>query len=225
MKGRLVMQYIYKPKNPNRYAVNLRPVRNSKGLEWDIPTGQTTLIVQCPFGDRPSNEMEQICSALEEYDGDKGVNYFFEILPNIKIRFISAAEKGRNHGCPISGLSCTYMVFAVESNESECIIYAPQMQAMTPPFVDIPTEVHVTVEQQTKIKGMLNRREVPTGFYLIIFDKTTFNNYTDGDLVYTVDSLQIPITSKMIDNGMIYIKSDSKPKVEPNKTKKGIRLV
>ena len=29
----------------------------------------------------------------------------------------------------------------------------------------------------------------------------------------------------MIDNGMIYIKSDSKPKVEPNKTKKGIRLV
>ena len=217
------MNYIYKPKDPAVYAVNLRAVRESRHLEWDIPPGQNTMIVQCPYGERPYEYMNKICDALENYSDDTAVDDFFEVMPNVKIRFISAAEKGRLHGCPISDTSCTYMVFAVNTDENECDIYAPQIQAMTPPYVDIPTEVHVTVEEQTKInRWLFSKKEVLTGFYIIKFDKNTFHNYADGDLVYTVGSLQIPITSKMVSKGTVYVKSIEKPEIKANKS--GISL-
>ena len=115
------------------------------------------------------------------------------------------------------------MVFAADISGDDCVIYESQMQAMTPPYVDISTEVTVTVEQQTKSKGFISKSIVPTGYYIIRFDKSTFINYTDGDLVYKIGSLSIPITSQMISLGAIYIKTTVKPEVKPGK--KGIRLL
>ena len=210
----------YLPKTPQRYAINTRHNKVTNCLEWDTPVGQSTLVVQCPFGERPVDKIDQICAALEQSAIEE--NVFTEILPNIFVRFISAADKGRLHGCPLNGASRTYMVFACDIEKEEYIIYEPQMQAMAAPYCDIPIDVKVEVLQQKKTVGWLKKEEVPTGFYIMEFIGESFGGYLDGDLQYKIADMHIPITNEMVKQRRVYIKSDIKPNVIA--ARKGIRL-
>lgn len=73
-------------------------------------------------------------------------------------------------------------------------------------------------------RGFLGRRiELQeTGFYSIEFPATGTAGYNDGDLVYYVNKLQIPITRQMIETKVIYVKTDTKPDIRTEN--KGLSL-
>ena len=205
------MKYQYCPNDPQRYATNLRREQGTKNLRWDNARGQDVLLVQTPFEMNAADLMEELCSQMEKTALHP--NQYTEILPGIWVRFVTAADKARMGGCPLNAEACTYTVFSCCAENGVCSIFAPQNQAMISAYCNIPMELHVSVEAQTRIEGLFKKRAVPTGYFTILFPRGFHAGYVDGDLIYRIKDFTVPITRKMVEQGVVYIKTEVKPEI------------
>ena len=212
------MKYKYLPYDSNHYSTNLRRDSATGNLQWDHSPGQGVFIIQTPFGRKAEDYINTICEKLETISLER--DNYTEVFPGVYLRFVSAAAKVRYRGCPLNGEASSYTVIsctdnAGEDNKSsgECYLYAPSYQAMVSPRYDVPLSIHIEISRQTKTEGLIFKREIPTDFYYISFPDNLRRNYNDGDLFYSVNGFTIPITEKMVQNRVIYIKSNIKPEV------------
>ncbi|MEF2955186.1 MAG: hypothetical protein U0O33_11930 [Blautia sp.] len=216
------MKYQYVPYDGAFYATMLRRDVNSGNLMWDNAKGRSVLVVQCPYGDNPFEKVREICNALEKTELEP--DNFIEVLPDIWTRMVTAVQKVREKGCPMRGEASTYAIFCCEEKEDVCILYAPQTEKKSK--IDIPAEISAIIKKETVEvrKGFLSRRteQVDTGFYSINFPNGGIPGYYDGDLMYFVGKLQIPITRQMLENKKIYIKTNIKPDIKS--TNRGLNL-
>lgn len=214
------MQYQYCPNDPQRYATNLRREQGTRNLLWDNARGQDVLLVQTPFEMDAVDLMEELCRRMEKVPIHP--NRYTEIQPNIWLRFVTAADKAKMGGCPLHAEACSYTVFSCCVENKVCSIFAPQNQAMISASCNIPMEVHICVEAQTRMEGLFKKRAVPTGYYTISFPNGFHTEYVDGDLTYRVRDLAVPITREMVAQGIVYIKTETKPEVVSKN--KGLKL-
>ena len=214
------MQYQYCPNDPQRYATNLRREQGTRNLLWDNARGQDVLLVQTPFEMDAVDLMEELCRRMEKVSIHP--NRYTEIQPNIWLRFVTAADKAKMGGCPLHAEACSYTVFSCCVENKVCSIFAPQNQAMISASCNIPMEVHICVEAQTRMEGLFKKRTVPTGYYTISFPNGFHTEYVDGDLMYRVRDLVVPITREMVEQGIVYIKTEAKPEVVSKN--KGLKL-
>ena len=215
------MQYEYHNFNPERYATALRYDSKVKRLVWDCAGGQDVLIIQTPYGVNPVDEIQKICEKLTTIQLDR--SEFRMIYEGVWGRIVTAADRVLQQGCPLNGEASTYTVFSYEIEDDHFKIFAPQNQAMITSSCDIPIEIQITVKCTTRQEGFIHKRQVPTGFYSIVFPTHISRNYMDGDIYYMVQNMQIPITKKMLENQTIYIKTNEKPVVKSRN--RGLRLI
>ncbi len=214
------MQYKYCPNDPVHYATNLRREQGTRNLKWDNARGQDVLLVQTPFECNAVEIIEELCVQMAKVT--IAPEKYTEVQPNIWVRFVTAADKAKMSGCPINAEACTYTVFSYSVQDDICLIYAPQNQAMITASCNIPMEVHVGIEEQTRVEGLFKKRLVSTGYYMITFPKGFDVGYKDGDLTYRIQDFTIPITQKMLEQGIVYIKTERKPEVISKN--KGLKL-
>lgn len=214
------MFYQYCPNDPQRYATNLRREQGTRNLKWDNARGQDVLLVQTPFECSAVNMIEELCQAMENTAiyPDK----YTEIKPGVWVRFVTAADKARMGGCPINTEASTYTVFSCCTEGDTCSIFAPQNQAMISAYCNIPMEIHVDVWEQTKKEGFLKKKVVSTGYYVFSFPTGFAEGYQDGELVYKVNNMMIPITRQMLEVGVVYVKTDYMPEIISRN--KGLKL-
>lgn len=211
------MDYIYLPYNPNRYATNL--MRNQNKLQWDSSVGQEVLIVQTPFGKKATDYIEDVCKLLSNGEKLLVPEGYTELLSGVYIKFMTAAQKAQNGGCVLNGEASTYTVFSCyrDSEKDVCEIYSPQGNPMISPSCDIPLNVSIRVTKIKKIvKKIFSQYEEDTGFWKISFQRELSNAYIDNDLLYEVENFKIPINKKMVEQGEIFIYSNSKPRIYTN---------
>ena len=215
------MIYQYQPNDPQRYATNLRREQGKQTLTWDHARGQDVILIQTPFRVNAAEKMEEICQAMTE----KGVNgqRYTEVLPGIWARYVSATDKAKQGGCPLNAEASTYAVFACEMDGGTCNVYAPQEKGMIRFSCDIPMELHVDVIHQVRREGLFKKREVPTGYYTLVFPEGFVHSLRDGDLAYKVDGFKIPVTRKMVEQGTVFVKSEIRP--EMVSCNKGVKLI
>ena len=208
------MRYEYLPNDPQHFATNLRQDFQSKNLIWDNARGKDVLIVQTTFGVSAVEKMEELCSVLENTLVNK--EKFTEIATGVWLRIVTASEKAKQNGCPLNGEASTYTVFGVmeDSDNNICKIFAPQNQAMITACCDVPLDIHVEISQQTREEGFLfAKKTVTTGFYSISFIDQIGAGYVDGDLCCEINKFQVPLTRKMLENRVVYVKSTVKPQI------------
>lgn len=215
------MRYEAYPNDPERFATALRRDNHTKKLMWDNARGQDVLIVQTPFGQEAAPLLEALCQSLNT--SQMSLSQFCQVLPGVWVRYVSAADKARNNGCPLHGEASTYTVFACQREGELCKIFRPQNQAMISQSHSIPLEIHVVLQKETRLEGFFRRREVETGFYKMIFPPTLGANYLDGSLCYRVGEFQVPVTKEMIEQGEVYIKTSVRPELVPQN--KGVKIV
>lgn len=216
------MRYICCPNDPDHYATNLRVDGVTKNLIWDSARGQDVLIVQTAFGESASERLEAICGALSETNPPPG--QYTEILPGVWIRPTSAADRAKHNGCEPHGPASRYTIFSCtrECNDTSRV-YQTRDPAMITAYCDIPLELHVAVEKETRWEGFLRRREVETGFYRIRFPDSLDGGYRGGDLICQTGGLSLPVTPEMVAQKCVYVKTDTPPLILSRN--KGLRLV
>ncbi len=218
-----MIQYQYCPHHPQYFATNLRQDRMTGNLIWDHARGQGTLLVQTPFGQIPTDKMEEICQAMGRttLHPDK----FTQVLANIWVRFMSAAEQVRCNGCPLNGEASTYTVFCYALEGDSYQIYAPQTSVMLQATYDVPLNIHGEVAPHyTTSGGIFRKKEVFSGFYTLYFPNGYVGGYQDGDLVYAINGLEIPITQAMLKQVCVYIQASDRPPEILSKNK-GLKLI
>lgn len=217
------MRYQYCPNDPERYTTNLLRERGTRNLRWESARGQDALLVQTPFEQRAEPMMEELCRLMERavLPPDK----YTELRPGVWVRFVTAADKARMNGCPINTEASTYTIFSCLTQGDLCSIYAPQgNQAMISSYCSIPMQIRVEMWEETRTEGpFFHRRTVPTGFYVISFPQEFAAGYHNGDLSCRVGDLEIPVTKQMLEQGLVYVKTDRRP--ELHSVNRGLELV
>lgn len=205
-----------------RYATNLRRDAKTKNLIWDSSRGQDVLIVQTVFGKRLDELLiNALCTGIERIG--KLTSAFIEVSPELFVCYISAAERVKNNGCPISAEARSYTVVGCELADNELTVYSPYDQAMLHSYVDIPMVLDVSIVMEKAKRGWFRRALAPTGFYSISFPRTMANNVADGSICIEVQGLEMPVTQEMVKQGKVYIETDEAPRVVSRN--KGLRIV
>lgn len=215
------MEYRYCANDPSRFATNLRRDHGRPNLMWDNARGQDVLIVQTPFQQAAVGIIEELCEAMSR--SSIHVDKYTEVLPGVWVRFVTAADKAKLGGCPIHNEASTYTVFSCATEGNVCCIFAPQNQAMISAYCDIPMQIHVTVSEQTRTEGLFKKRVVSTGYYMLSFPTGISNGCKDGDLAYKVCNITIPVTKQMLEQGTVYVKTNSRPEIISKN--KGLKLI
>lgn len=218
------MRYQYCPNNPERYATNLRRDKGAGNLKWNSARGQDVLLVQVPFGWNAEEIIGELCQAMEEENPP--ANRYVEALPGVWVRFVTAAENARMNGCPIHTEASTYYIFSCFVERDVCSIYAPpQNQAMISASYNVPMKIHVDVQMQTQMRrtAIFHREEVFTGYYILTFPRDLAGSYRDGDLCCKVENMELPVTRQMLEQGVVYIKTEQKPDIYSRN--KGLELI
>ena len=214
------MRYVYEPFDGVHFAANLRRNEETNRLEWKCSQGQETLVVQTPFDVEATGIMERIVAALEGRGEPLG-NDYVEILAGVFARAFPPAELA--HGCPLNGEACRYTVFALErSADGTWCIYAPS-GAMASPTCEVPLDFGVSVEQEKRLEGLFRKKEVPSGYYRIAFDRAPGATYVGGDIRYRIGEDEIPLTRSAIERREVYVRSREFPEVISRNP--GIRVV
>ena len=204
------MQWICSPYEPSRYATNLRHDKLTNMLVWDSAPGQSVLIVQTPFGQSAVKRMTAICKSLSGMPGLP--NQYTEVAGDSWIIAVSAADKLRNKGCPLNGCASTYTVFSFSIEDDGCHIYEPEERVKLFVQASIPMDIRIDIAQECRKKGIgFWGKSTPTGFYSIAFPKELAGGYVDGDLQFRVGDFMIPVTSQMLAQRTVFIKSERKP--------------
>ena len=212
------MQVDYCPYDPESYAIGLH-VEQGRRLEWASSRGQEVLVVRTPFGQLPDERMEELCDALAA--AMLVPNQFTEVCPDLFVRLMTAADKAREGGCYVTERPATYSVYACRSQGGRVErIFAPQMNAMNKHYCHVMLETSVAVEPLTyrKKKPFSKKEEwLPTPYFMLHLPQNIADAYHDGDMVYAVGALEIPITRAMLAQGTVYVMSGSvKPVVKSN---------
>ena len=215
------MRFIYCPGNPEHFATNLRRDAAGKCLMWDNAPGQEVLLVQTAFGKFPAEDGTAMCAALSAAELQPG--RFTEFGTGMWARFVSPGDKARLGGCPLNGEASCYTVFAVERAGDECRVLAPPKQAMISASCQIPQEIHVEIGRQMRTEGRLFKREVDTGFFAVRFPAGLGKGYVDGDMEYEIDGFRIPVTRRMLEQQVFYVKSGTRPRLESRN--RGLKLI
>ncbi|MCI9120439.1 MAG: hypothetical protein HFG00_02770 [Oscillibacter sp.] len=218
------MQYQYCPHNPARYATNLLRERGSSRLYWENADGQDVLLVQTPFGVPAAERMEALCQAMGKTLIQPG--RYTEVLPGVWVRFVSAMDKVQMNGCPINTEASTYTVFSCLTEGEVCSIFAPQpCQAMISADCSIPMRIRVEVTEQFRRRrqGLFGHVMEPTGFYTLSFPRELAGTYQEGGLFYRAGGLEIPVTRQMLEQGVVYVKTDIRPELVSRN--KGLELI
>lgn len=198
------------------YATNLRQNKDNKNLMWDSTDGADALIVQTAYGETVG--MEELCRGLEEKikEIETLQKNYIRILPTVWCKYISSVEKAKNNGCTINGAPATYTVFAIryDGDVDTGKIYASPNDGMIKSCCDIQVKIHIDVQKEVKVKGFLKKHEAETGFYSLNFPDLFYNGYTDGDLFYSIDGFEVPITKEMFEKKTVYVKTDEQPEIK-----------
>lgn len=208
--------------DPEKFATNLRRTVQTKNLTWDNANGQDVIIVQTPFGESAVSILDDICKALNgiEVPSDS----FAKILDGVWVRYVSAADKVKNNGCPLNGEASSYTVFSCCREKDVLKVYRPQEQAMSKPTVDIPLEINAKVTRDAVKKGFGPfQKSVETGFYCISFPRELEDKYMEGSLSYRINGFEIPVTKKMFSQGMVYVESSVQPELVPKN--RGLKII
>ena len=218
------MQFTYSPTVPAFYATMLRIDHTTFNLTWDSTKGQTVLVVQTPYGKSPLDQMEAICEKMSA--ASLAEDNYTEVMPNIWVRLVTAAQKVRNKGCPIRGLASSSTVFCCEMQGDACLVHAPQGPRNV--SVDIPAQMNFSVQRQTTMVksgflGLGAAREVDTGFYSLTFLDPCPPGYQDGDIFFSMGGLRIPVTRAMLEQKVVYFKTPAPPMPETQNT--GLQLL
>lgn len=221
MKEGKRMRCEYCPNNPERFATNLRRDLKTKNLMWDNAQGQDVIMIQTPFGENAVSRIVEICEVLEKMTVLP--SKYTEIINGIWVKFVTAVDKARNNGCALNGEASTYTVLSYVIEDNVLKIYEPKDSVMISSFCDIPLELHVNVEKITRMEGFFKKKEVETGFYSMQFPTEFRNGYLDGSLLYKISDFEIPVTRGIVEQGIVYIKSDISPVLISKN--KGIKLV
>lgn len=211
------MQVEYCPYESEHFAIGLHLADLGKKLEWASAPGQDVLMVRTPFGQLPDDRMEELCEALAA--ALLIPNQFAEVCPEIFVRLMTAADKAREGGCWVTVRPATYSVYSCQ-----CVgtavqkIYTPQMNAMNKHYCHVRLETSVAVEQMMQQKRRPFKAEwLPTPYYILHLPQNIADSYHDGDMVYAVGALEIPITRAMLAQGTVYVMSGGvKPVVKSN---------
>lgn len=213
------MQYDYVAYDSKHYSTALRLDPSTGNLTWDNVNGQDVMIVQTPFGIDASEIMaEQICPAISKTPLKK--NQYIEVLEDIWVRKVSAAEKVQNSGCPLNERACTYTVFSVmgEGNDRFLVFEPAKDQAYTSSSFDVPFEIVVDVYRYKYQKGFGPlKRMVDSDYWVVTFSGDTKGMAGNVGLYYTVEqsdkAIKIPLTAQAVHEGCAYVKSEQKPLV------------
>ena len=211
------MQVEYCPYDPERFAIGLH-LEQGRKLEWASAPGQDVLMVRTPFGQLPDDRMEELCEALAV--ATLIPNQFLEVCPDLFVRLMSAADKAREGGCYVTERPATYAVYACQRTGSSVEkLFTPQMNAMNKHYCHVMLETSVGVEQMMQRKKKVFGREewLPTPYFMLHLPQNIADSYHDGDMVYVVGTLEIPITRAMLAQGTVYVMTGGvKPVVKSN---------
>lgn len=209
------MKFSYAPYNNVFFATTLRINNNKDRLKWDTGNGGITLMLQGRFGEDIVPEIEGICKKLSEMDNTVKEN-FVSLAPEypfVSARLIDAQQKARQGGCVVKGEVCRYTALACKVTGEECIIFEPKRRYT----VDIPAEISVTyakVYDRIESRVFRRAREEFAGFYEVAFENGALSAYKDGDIYYTINDINIPITNEMIKADCFYIKAEEMPSLK-----------
>ncbi len=215
------MRYECCPNDPDHFATALRRDSHTHRLTWDNSRGQDVIIVQTAFGVSASAILSEICAALNS--NEKPLTDYVEVMSGVWVCYVTAADKARNNGCRLNGEASTYTVFSCQKDEDVCKIYHPKDQAMISQSYSIPLEIHVSIKKEIRTEGLFRRREVETGFYSISFPDGLAANYLSGSLCLRVRDFDLPVTREMLEQEIVFIKSEIAPDLIPKN--KGIKII
>lgn len=210
------MKCNFVPFDPSRYTANLRRDNESRNLIWDCAAGVEALVVQTPFGISAETVGKELCTALSRINLP-GQQYY-EVLPDVWVRYVTAGDKIRNKGCPLLSEAHTYTVMTCFDEGGQRFVCRPASNAT----FDIPLDFPVMVRQCTSPRGLLRRQE-PNGFFSITFPQPLTEGFPDGNLVYVVDNFEVPITGAMIMQSTVFVKTEVKPEIVSKNP--GLRLI
>lgn len=215
------MKYVCFPNDPAKFSTHLTYNKRTNRLNWDSASGQDSLIIQTPFGTDAVPLMNDICHKLEHLQVQTG--RFFEVAFETHVMFVTSSEKAANSGCVLNGEACRYTVLSYEISDGTCKLYLPKEQTMISPYIDIPLEVCVDISKGTALRGLIKKREVDLGYYIISFPPSLSDAFVEGSLSIIVDNIEIPVTKALIENGTAYVYSPNRP--EPLPKTRGLRLI
>ena len=173
------------------------------------------MVVQTPYGIRANTILDKL---IEELNRCELVpETYTRVMPSVFVRMFDA--RGLMRGCPLNGEACTYTVLACKYvDQQTCEVCMPNQSsgAMMQYWCDIPLSLRVAVSAQRRNAGFgFFSRVENTGFYQIEFGyaNSFLDSYSDGDVYYEVGPTSIPVTQGAIKQRVIYVKSDTCPKV------------
>lgn len=214
------MKVEYCPYDSGRFAIGLHSVDGGSRLEWASAAGQDVIMVRMPFGQLPDERMAELCESLAAVELIR--NQYVTVCPDISVRLITAADRAREGGCLVAVRPASYAVYSCQcSGGTVQKIFAPQMNAMNRHYCHVAMETTVVVEQlmeENKLRTLIRKPSLtPTPYYMLHLPKDIVDSYHDGDMLYTVDGLEIPITREMLKQGIVYVMTyDRRPQVKSN---------
>lgn len=220
------MSYNYVESDQTHYATNLGRKSDEKALQWDCAAGQDTLIVRSPYGCPADNYMEEICRLLSEKDVEEAKKSFVDWGKDCRIRIVTASDKNKMNGCLMNGEGCRYTVFGIHISDVDSgTVYHSRHQAMISPDCDVPMKVKIDVSMVPEKKGFLGIKKKNKGnpFFKITFPSELAVGYVEKTLFYSVGGFEIPVTSEMIREGAIYVRSIESPRIVSKN--KGLELL
>ncbi len=223
------MKYICCPYDENYYATALNKNTTTNGLNWECARGEDSIIIQTEFGVTANDMLPRICEALNKNNRDlTECDDYMEVLSeseNIEcwILYVSTRDKGKNNGCKLNGVACTYTVFGCHVEGDECRIFLPSKDnRYQKNFYNVPIEIKVSIIKERRKKRCIIKRYVDTGFYSMTFSGTDIDYYLDGSLCYKTEGVLIPVTRDMIYNGTVFVQTTERPEIIPQNN--GIKI-
>lgn len=213
------MRYVVqkKPESQKMYATHLRTNAKADRLIWNASPDQDVLVVQTKYNSNALEEIETICEEMNAIELPTDRFTCITGLPNTWVRYVSSSDYTRDNGCMLNDKACSYTIFCTALKGDQCIVYYQDAgRAGNLPYRNIRLEIPIHVHKVTQTVGFFRKVEVDTGFYQITLPREYEPNVGDGDVYYIVPSnvhLEIPITKKMFKNGVVFIRTNEKPKI------------
>lgn len=191
------------------YAAKL--IERDTGLYWTTRQGDISMIVCCPFGKYPFNDLCGFCDTLNE-SGTVGRQFSSIEFNNdtYYVRIVDYKEKEKNRGVKFLKRACSYIILACELDGDTIHIYKPKNIRDQSKDISLQIELTYREEVVSKKSFLGNSKEIPTGYIILDTDKLDYQDYDEGDICYVIDDLQIPLTKSMF-NFPIYIKTNKEP--------------
>lgn len=204
------MKFLFEDESSTiHYAAKL--IERETGLYWTTRQGDISMLVCCPFGRYPFNDLYGFCNALNEA-GIVGRQYTGIEFNNdtYYVRIVDFKEKEKNRGVKYLKKACSYIILACELDGEIIRIFKPKNARDQ--SKDISMQVDLTYIEEVEFKKSLlgSTKEIPTGFIIVDTDRLDCQDLEEGDICYEIDNIQIPLTKKML-HSPIYIKTNKEP--------------